>query len=96
MTNGNDALEYVIERAERLAGKMDGSRPDFSKCPVGAEPAEDQYTATLILLQMMAINLRNHQRYRSPLRRGATASGWVGIVGTIVYLFAKLHGIDLP
>lgn len=96
MSNGGDALKYVIDRAEKLAQKMDDASPDFAKCPVGKEPAEDQYKATLLLLQMTALNLRNHQKYRSPMRRGATASGWVGVIGTLLYLIAKLHGIELP
>lgn len=97
MSNGNEALQYLFEEVDSLIEKRRKRRPDFSKCSMGAEFAQDEFDASQVTLKMLRIQtesqLNTHKRKK--VTNGVQAGGWATVALTLVYLIAKMHGIDL-
>jgi hypothetical protein len=92
MSNGDDALKYVVGKARALVGNMSTTPADFSKCPVGEQHSRNQSEATTLLVEMLCISLEHQAKARKDhwkVPTAITTAITTVLVGLIEYLKSK-------
>jgi len=91
MSNGD---EYVLDELDKAINHLESVEPDYPKCELGVDFAKGVHLGTTVLLKVARIDQRDkvHSKKKTFMIGGMQVTGWSGLAGAILWLFAKTHG----
>ena len=98
MSNGDNAVEYLLSEVDALIKAKERDKPDYTKCPVSPTHAQNEAEASLLQLKMLRISTNHAMKAKHTANKtwAAMGTGFGTVLTAIAYIMAKIHGVVLP